>query len=47
MKSRFSHLLPWAGVFCALGTFVVSITSNARTMVHREDGKAAAAGRVA
>ena len=27
--------------------FVVSIASNARTMVHREDGKAAAPGRVA
>ena len=27
--------------------FVVSIASNARTMVHREDGKAAATGRAA
>ena len=27
--------------------FVVSIASNARAMVHREDGKAAATGRVA
>jgi hypothetical protein len=25
--------------------FVISIASNARTMVHREDGKAAATGR--
>jgi hypothetical protein len=27
--------------------FVVSIASNARTMVHREDGKAAAKGNAA
>jgi len=27
--------------------FVVSIASNARAMVHREDGKAAATGRAA
>jgi hypothetical protein len=41
------RVLPHNLVELSILLFVVSIASNARAMVHREDGKAAATGRAA
>jgi hypothetical protein len=41
------HVVPHNFVDLSILLFVVSIASNASAMVHRQDGKAAAAGRAA
>ena len=42
-----SRVLPHNLVELSILLFVISIASNARAMVHREDGKTAATGRAA
>ena len=39
------HVLPLNLLHFSILLFVISIASNARAMVHREDGKTAATGR--